>query len=229
MSNSTTFGKILRTIGIILLGLTAAFHLLGGIGTTCVALGAENYDSMVGIAPFKLLYQFFVIATIGIAIYAIRCTIAFARSKEKSYRDALLALIIGTVLTGFHVLSSQLLRGASMPNDVRLYTNILTLIVFLLFSIRPFREAMALGASSGGPVGGTGLGVAAVITGICTLTAHLWAGPTHTFNGFNYADVWHLQLTVVGWSLILLGIGLIAWYLFPTKESNISRSAIEQV
>lgn len=229
MSNSTTFGKVLRVIGIILLGLTAAFHLLGGIGTTCVALGAENYDTMIGIAPFKWLYQFFVIATVGIAIYAIRCTIAFARSKEKSYRDALLVLIIGAVLTGVHVLSSQLLRGASMPNDARLYMNILTLIVFSLFSIRPLREAMALGASSGGSVGGTGLGAAAVITGICTLTVQLWAGPTHTFNGINYADVWHVQLTTVGWSLILLGIGLIAWYLLPTKESYNSRSAIEQV
>ncbi|MCZ7666958.1 MAG: hypothetical protein M5U34_06915 [Chloroflexi bacterium] len=38
------FRKILRIIGIILLGVTAVITLLGGIGTTCVALNAANYE-----------------------------------------------------------------------------------------------------------------------------------------------------------------------------------------
>jgi hypothetical protein len=40
------FGKIARIIGIVLLGLTAVITLLGGIGTTCVALNAANYEGM---------------------------------------------------------------------------------------------------------------------------------------------------------------------------------------
>ncbi len=81
MSEPTKFGKFLRIVGLILLSLTAIFHLMGGIGTTCVALGAEKYDSMAGIIPFKWLNQLFVVVTIAIAVYAIRATIRFARSK----------------------------------------------------------------------------------------------------------------------------------------------------
>ncbi|KAA3646513.1 MAG: hypothetical protein DWQ07_09890 [Chloroflexi bacterium] len=229
MSNATTLGKILRVVGIILLGLTAAFHLLGGIGTACVALGAENYDSMVGIAPFKWLYQFFVLATIAVAVYAIRCTIAFARSKEKSYRDALVILVIGAVLSGVHVVSSQILRGASMPNDARLYMNILTLVVFLVFNIPAIREAMALGLATGGGTAGTGLGVAAIIMGISTLTVQIWAGPTHTFGGVNFADVWHTQLALAGWGLILLGVGLVAWHMQRPRITTRKPTALKQV
>ena len=45
-------GKFLRFIGIVFMGLTAAFTILGGVGTTCVALAAEKYDSMLAIAPY---------------------------------------------------------------------------------------------------------------------------------------------------------------------------------
>ena len=76
-------GKFLRILGLILLGLTAFFHLMGGIGTSCVALGAEKYDSMVGIVPFKWLYQLFVVTTIAIAIYAIRATVRFGKAKGR--------------------------------------------------------------------------------------------------------------------------------------------------
>ena len=44
MKNTSKLGKVLRITGLILLGLTAFFHLMGGIGTSCVALGAEKYD-----------------------------------------------------------------------------------------------------------------------------------------------------------------------------------------
>jgi len=45
--------------------------------------------------------------------------------------------------------------------------------------------------------------------GICTLTVHIWAGPTHTFGGFNFADVWHVQLLIAGWGMVLGGTGVI--------------------
>jgi hypothetical protein len=48
-------GKFLRFIGIVFMGLSAAITFLGGARTTCVALAAEKYDSMVAIAPYKWL------------------------------------------------------------------------------------------------------------------------------------------------------------------------------
>ncbi len=56
------FGKILRIIGIVLLGVTAVITLLGGIGTTCVALNAANYEGMEAIAQYQWLYIFYVLS-----------------------------------------------------------------------------------------------------------------------------------------------------------------------
>ncbi len=184
------------------------FHLLGGIGVTCVALGAEKYETMLGIVPYKWVYQLFVVGTIAIAILGIRATIRFAGGKDGAYRAALWILVVGAVVTTIHIIISRALRGSSMPNDARLYMNLLTLVVFLLFQIPGVKAALKLDQPSGGSSGG-GLGAAAIIMGIATLTVHLWAGPTHTINGVNYADVWHTQLLALGWGAICLGFGLI--------------------
>jgi hypothetical protein len=46
------WAKLLRVIGIILMGLTAVFTIMGGVGTTCVALNPTGYDGkFAGIAP----------------------------------------------------------------------------------------------------------------------------------------------------------------------------------
>lgn len=224
MSVPTKFGKVMRIVGIILLGLTAVFHLMGGIGTTCVALGAEKYDSMTGIVPFKWLYQLFVVVTIGIALYAFRATIQFARRKDKAYKNAVIVLVVGVVITGIHVAASQMLRGKSMPNDARLYMNILTLIVFLLFRISKLRDAMALD-SSAGTGDGSGLGAAFILMGLTVLTVQIWAGPTHTFDGVNYADVWHNELLAVGGLLIFIGIPFILKAIFKEPRMELGREA----
>ena len=209
MNDSNKMGKFLRILGLILLGLTAFFHLMGGIGTTCVALGAEKYDSMVGIVPFKWLYQLFVVITIAIAIYAIRATVQFGKAKEGSYRQAIIILVIGLVVSLIHMIASRMLRGASMPNDARVYMNALTLIVFALFNLKKARKALGLDAPGGTDASGGGVGAAFTVMGVMALTVHLFAGPTHTWGGINYANVWHAELQIAGWGLILLGIGWI--------------------
>ena len=209
MSGPTKSGRVLKIVGIILLGLTAVFHLLGGVGTTCVALGAENYETMLGIVPYKWVYQLFVVGTTAIAVLAIRATIRFARGKPGAYRTAMWILVVGAAVTTVHIVISRALRGSSMPNDARLYMNLLALVVFLLFQIPGVKTALALDESSAGPTGGAGLGAAAIIMGIATLTVQIWGGANHTINGINFADVWHTQLLVVGWGAIILGLGLI--------------------
>ena len=57
MSTNSSFAKFLRFIGILLMGVTAGFTLLGGIGTSCVALNPTGFsESMAKLAPFQWLY-----------------------------------------------------------------------------------------------------------------------------------------------------------------------------
>ena len=210
MSTQSKFGKGLHIIGVILLGLTAVFHLLGGIGTTCVALGAEKYASMAGIVPYKWLYQIFVVVTIILSIFAIRATVALARSQVRAYQGALTILVIGLLVSGIHMAASEILRGSSAPTSMRVYFNTLTLLVFLLFRIPGIWEKMDFGNPQDKPDSAVGAGAAMILAGIATLTVQLWAGGTHTWGGVNYADVWRMQLLVIGGGLTICGIVFMA-------------------
>jgi hypothetical protein len=51
-------GRILRVIGIILMALTVVFNLLGGIGTSCVALNPTGWSpAMAKLVPYQWLYM----------------------------------------------------------------------------------------------------------------------------------------------------------------------------
>jgi hypothetical protein len=140
--------------------------------------------------------------------------------REGSYRFAIIILLVSGIVTTIHIITSRVLRGASMPNDARLYMTILTLIVFLLFRIPRLMNALEINKVGDTSNKGPGMGATAIITGIVTLTVQIWAGPTHTFNEINFADVWHEQLSIVGWGLILIGIALITRSLFYVQISS---------
>ena len=57
------------------------------------------------------------------------------KGSKHAYRAAIIALLLGTIINAIHMFASRALRGASMPVDGVLYTNVLTLLVFLLFRI----------------------------------------------------------------------------------------------
>ena len=67
--------KFFRFIGIMFMGITAAVTLLGGVGTTCVALNAANYDSMKAIADYQWLYIAYVVIGVALGVLGIRATI----------------------------------------------------------------------------------------------------------------------------------------------------------
>src|SRR3990172_9390079 len=117
MSANSSFAKFLRSLGIVLIAFTGGFTLLGGIGTTCAALFPTKYDSMVALAPFQWLYILFVLTGILLGVMGIRATIMLIRAADKSYRDALVALIAGVVIGIIHIAVSRALRGKSMPVD----------------------------------------------------------------------------------------------------------------
>ena len=106
------WAKILRGFGIVLMSLTALFTLLGGAGTTCVALDPTGFgEKFAGIAPFQWLWILFVLLGIANGVMGIRAVVLLARGTKSAYGNALLALLLGTGLNAIHLIASRLLRG----------------------------------------------------------------------------------------------------------------------
>ena len=202
-------GKVLRFIGIVFMGLTAAFTILGGVGTTCVALGAENYPSMAGIAPFKWLYVIFVIVTTAIGVMMVRATVLLVQGRSNAYRYAVISLVLGILIGAIHMVASRILRDSSMPVDAVTYTAVLTLIIFLIFRIPSIWERVDFSKSKTTENQNAG-GAAAIVAGALGLSIQTLMASTHTMNGgINYADAFNLTMTLSGWLLITMGISLI--------------------
>ena len=201
------WAKVLRIIGIVLMGLTAAFTLLGGAGTTCVALNPTGYEGkFAGVAPYQWLYILFVLVTIAIGVMGVRAVVLLIKGTKNAYRDALVALIAGVVVGGIHMYVSRALRGGSMPVDMVVYITVFTLIVFLLFRIPAIWQGVNF-EKPAGEAKGKEKAVAIVLasTGLLTLTIQFLMAPTHTIGSLNYADAWHVTLSLIGAALILSG------------------------
>ena len=211
-------GKVLRFIGIVLMALTSVFTILGGAGTTCVALAAENYDSMVEIVPYKWLYVIFVIATIAVGVMMARATVMIVKHKPNAYRNTVTALVTGIIVGVFHMVVSRNLRGSSMPVDAVVYTAVLTLIIFLLFKIPGVWAKVDFSQAPKGENETAG-GAAAIVSGILAFTIQYMMAGTHTMNGgINYGDAFHTSMTIAGWGFVLGGISLIVLVQLKSKH-----------
>ena len=208
MSRNTWWGKTLRLIGILLMGITALFTLAGGAGTTCVAVNPTGFgENMAPLAPFQWLYIIFVIATTAIGVMAARAVFLLAKGRPNSYRYSILALVLGIVVGVIHMLVSRSLRGKSMPVDGVVYTTVLTLIVFLIFRIPKIWQGVDYnGESKDDNTSSMAAAITLLITGLLTLTVQYWAGPTHTWDGNNWAAAFEVTRIMLGASQ-LLGAG----------------------
>ena len=207
MSTNSFFARFLRFIGIVLMALTGGFTFLGGVGTTCAALFPTKYESMTALAPFQWLYILFVVAGIVLGVMGIRATIMLVKGADKSYRDALTALIAGVAIGVLHILISRALRGKSMPVDALVYTTVLTLAIFLLFRIPTLWQGIDFTKAESSDNKKAG-GAAAILLGLFTLTVQYTMGSTHTWSGVNYADAFNTSMTVIGLACLLLGAGM---------------------
>lgn len=207
MSHNSFFAKFLRFIGIVLMALTAGFTILGGVGTGCAAFAPLNpdwADSMGPLAQMQWLYIFYVLAGVAIGIAGIRAVILLIKGDAKAYRDTVITLLAGVVIGAIHIATSRMLRGKSMPVDAVVYTNVLTLVIFLLFRIPGLWQGVDFSQSKG-KSNQTAGGAAAIVLGLLTLTIQYMMSATHTWSGINYADAFNLTLLIVGVSCILLG------------------------
>jgi hypothetical protein len=202
------WAKLLRTVGIVLMSLTAAFTLMGGAGTTCVALDPMGYEGKFsGIASFQWLWILFVLFGIAAGIMGVRAVVMLIKGSKNVYRAVIIALVVGTVINAVHMFASRALRGASMPVDGVLYTNVHTLLVFLLLRIPHIWQGINFEKSTDKQPGNRNAAAYALVAvGLLTLTIQFMMVPTHTIGGFNYADVWHVALSFLGGCLILSGV-----------------------
>ncbi len=211
-------GKFLRFIGILFLSISALFNIAGGAGTTCVALNPKGYGpKFAAIANFQWLYILYVLVTLAFGVMMVRAVVLAIKGRDNAYRYSMISLIGATVVGVIHIITSRALRGSSMPVDGVVYATVLTLIIFLVFKIPgvwekvDFTKAKKKDSETAG-------GAAAIVVGVLSLTIQYMMASTHTINGVNYGDAFHLTMTVVGLSLLVSGISAIARaHMLPVK------------
>lgn len=223
MSTNSFLAKFLRFIGIALMGLTAAFTILGGAGTTCVAINPTGFgESMAPLAKFQWLYVLFVLAGVAIGVWGIRATIKLVRGTSDSYLTSIKALVAGAAVGGLHIYVSRLLRGKSMPVDAVVYTTILTLVVFLIFRIPGIWRGVNFDKGfNNGNTGGLAASITLILVGVSVLALPFMMTETHTFvaGGINWAATWSLPLNLIGFLLIVDGLGWLTLLLWPNRRS----------
>ena len=226
MSRNKWWAKLLRIVGIVFMSLTALFTILGGAGTTCVALNPTGFgDTFAPIAKFQWLYILFVLVTVAIGVMGVRAVVLLVKGKENAYRYSIIALMMGTVVGAIHMAFSRNLRGgSSMPVDMVVYTTVLTLIIFLIFRIPAIWQGVNFEKPEGENKNSKQAGAIALgACGLLSLTIQFLMAPTHTIGGINYADVWHTTLTLLGLVLILGGMAMAVY----TKFAVARRQALE--
>jgi hypothetical protein len=203
--------KSLRILAIVLLAVTAAFTLLGGVGTTCVAFNAEKFgESMARLVPVKPIFQILVVISIAAALFGAYTTYQLARGKRGTFSRALIFLVIAGLASAVQFYYSLTLRGSTAPNNIRLYTTLLTLVVFLALRLPGIWQKSGLEQDQ--PTGGLGkpAGLAMIVCGLLTLAMPIWGAPTHVIDGVNTVNVLLIPLMGLGLALCSSGAAVLA-------------------
>ena len=222
-------GKVLRSVGLIFFGLATAMNLLGGIGTTCAAFLTRQYPPYWALIKqdMQWLYQGLVITTVLIGLVGIWVLIELIRGKKNAFRNALIVLVIGTILSGIQFYYSMQLFGKATPANVKFFSNALTLILFLIFLIPGVRQKVSFTKHEGGTDKETAGGLAAIMVGILLLTTPIWAGPSHTYQGMNWVHLLQTELNISGILLTGGGIAILAKVLFDVIRQELALAKID--
>lgn len=199
-------GRTLRIIAIIFMGLTAAMNILGGIGTVCAAFLTKQFPPMWALLEYQWLYQSLMITTIIVGIAGVWATIVLIRGRATAYRNALIVLVIGSVLGAIQYYASMTLRGSATPANMKFFINALTLLFFLLLKIPGLRDRVDFTKPGDEETQAATVGLTAVVTGLFVLTTSIWAGPSHSIEGENWVLVLQGQLVATGILLTIVGV-----------------------
>jgi hypothetical protein len=213
--------KALRGIAVTLMGLVVAITLLAGVGTTCVAFGAENFDSMVALVPYKPLYQALVIISLAVGIWGIPVTVSLVRGGQAAYRNALIVLLLGAISAGIQMGVSQSVRGGSAPINMRFFATLFVMAVFLVLRLPPAWQRVDFSQPMKGGSSGASAGSALAACGFITLATPLWAGPTHlSSTGENWIRVLQAPLMAGGSVMLLAGVALLLAALGQARDGE---------
>lgn len=187
--------------------MTAAMNLLGGAGTYCAAFSNNIGYRMAfkAIMDYRWLYQIVMVTTILTGITGVMALVNLIKGKPGVYRFTMIVLIIGTLLGGTQFFASTILRGKATPANVKFFTNLATLIFFLIMGLPGIKDKVDFSKPSEKSEMNSAGGLVAFLAGITTLTIFAWAGPSHTFFGENWVFVFEWPLVVIGTALILGG------------------------
>lgn len=213
-------GKTFRIAAIILVGLTAAMNLLGGIGTTCAAFFTKEYPPMWSLYKFQWLYQAFVVIGILVGLAGIWTVIKLVRGGKTALRDTLIVLAVGAVINTIHVIASLSLRGAAAPANVVMGLNVLTLLFMLYLGTPGMRQKVRFDQEADRSERTAASGMAAIIVGLVVVTTPIWAGPTHMFEGQNWVDVLLAPLYFTGAALVLIGVNRLVRLAVELRQSQ---------
>lgn len=200
------WSSFLRVTAVIFLSLANMMTLLGGLGTTCVAFGAEKFGpNMAPLIPVKPIFQVLVVVSIAAAVYGILAIIRLVHGRKGAYSQALAFLLVGGAASAVQFYYSATLRGSTAPNNMRLYITITALLVLLLMRLPGIWQKTGLESTAPGDQPGAAGGLAMILTGLVTITTPLWAAPTHTIDGWNTATLLLWPLILAGAALLLVG------------------------
>lgn len=221
MKNIT--GKIIKVIAIIFMAMTAAMNVMGGAGTSCAAFFTKNFPPYwVLITPvdYRWLYQSFVVLTLALGIAGIVILVGLIRGGKHAYRNALIVLIIGTVLNAIHYFSSLAIIGKAAPANVVFYINVITLVIFLLLLIPGLRKRVDFSRRGKSEDKNTPAGMAALVAGTVILSTPMWVGTTHLYMGTNWVDVLALPIYISGTLLMVAGMAFLARGAWKSQEQE---------
>lgn len=214
--------KALRILAMIMMGLTAAMNLLGGAGTFCAAFSSnvEYQTALQELMDYRWIYQILVVTTILVGLAGIWALIQLIRGTSKAYRFSMIVLGIGVFLGGTQFFTSLALRGKAVPANIKFYTNLVTLLVFLVFQIPGIKDKAGFSKPSDRTEKRSAAGAASILAGLTSLTIFGWAGPSHTYFGENWVFVFEMPLLVLGTALILGGFYVIYVEILAALKQN---------
>ncbi len=204
MSSETTW---LRVTAIVLLALTAVVTVVSGIGIYCAAFDTLSYPSLSALMPFQWLYQLYMVATLIGGLAGLWATVGLLRRRSGGLRFALIVLL-GVAITALaQVVTSQILRGKSMPNDIRLVLAVITLLVFWI-GRRALAQALDSGPATGARAG-TAAGAALIASGLALAVAPIWTHVEHGASGGNWASVADIYVVIMSIAACAAGVAVL--------------------
>ena len=219
-------GKILRTAAIILIGMTAAMNILGGVGTSCAAFFTRDFPPLWSLYDYRWLYQALVITTTLVGIAGVWGTVTLAQGKKNAYRNVMIILIVGTLLALVQYIASAILRGKTTPANVKFFTNALTLLFFAGLRLPSIRKYVDFEAQEDSPDLAIGGGLAAIVAGGVVMTVNSWVGSSHIYQGENWVSVIQRPLNLSGAFLVATGIATLVWVVLSVIRRETERARL---